>query len=153
MYQLIHEISPDPELKALATKSLDLWWAFWAEEQITVLERKLARAGNFYKLRDDTQPVIIEAAERSAYPSFEAFKSAVRAARLEQKGGARHYDSLSGDRLSMFDDRSRPMINGKVINYAPDMAFQSRYISSRWDSGVITITAGRHKKVLDFTSR
>jgi hypothetical protein len=115
-----------------------------------LLEPRHANAGTFYRLESDTAPVIIEAAERSDYPSFEAFRSAVRAAVLTQSEGAYHYESLSGDRLSMFDDRSFPKINEKVIDYTPDTAYVSRYLSSKWDSGVITVEVGGKRHVLNF---
>ena len=115
-----------------------------------LLEPRHARAGTFYGLENDTVPVIIEAAERSDYPGFEAFKTAVRSAALRQTDGGHHYESLSGDLLSMFDDRSPPRINGEVIDYTPDTAYRSRYVSSSWDSGVITVTVAGKQHVLDF---
>ena len=114
------------------------------------LEPRHARAGTFFGLTDDTVPVIIEAAEHSDYPDFEAFKTAVRAATLTHSNGVYSYASLSGDLLSMFDDRSRPMINGEVIDYTPELAYRSRYIHSEWDSGVITVTVDGVRDVLDF---
>ena len=115
-----------------------------------LLEPQQARAGAFYRLKDENAPVIIEAAERSEYPSFEAFKTAVRSAALRQYASAHHYESLSGDVLTMFDDRSTPRINGAVVDYTPDTAYRSRYLSSAWDSGVITVTVGGRQHVLDF---
>jgi hypothetical protein len=115
-----------------------------------VLEPQHARSGTFYRLEDENLPVIIEAAEHSDYPSFEAFKTAVRSAALRQSDGAHHYESLSGDRLSMFDDRSLPRINGEVIDYTPSIAYSSRYTHSDWDSGVITVTVAGRQHVLDF---
>lgn len=35
MWYAIYDLSPDKDLKDLAQKTLDLWWAFWAEEQIS----------------------------------------------------------------------------------------------------------------------
>jgi hypothetical protein len=115
-----------------------------------VLAPEQARAGTFYRLENDTVPVIIEAAEHADYPNFEAFKAAVRAAALSHADGIYDYQSLSGDRLSMFDDRSRPRINGEAINYTPSVAYSSRYVYSDWDSGRITVTVAGHQHVLDF---
>ena len=88
----------------------------WANRK---LERRHQRAGNFYELMRGSMPVIIEAAEHDEYESFEAFKRQAKLANLSHIDGAYHYDSLSGDRLTMFDDRSRPMINSKLIDYTP----------------------------------
>jgi hypothetical protein len=117
----------------------------------SILERRHANAGTFYRLERDTAPVIIEATERSDYQSFEAFRSAARAASLIQAEGAYHYESLSDDRLSMFDDRSFPRINNKIIDYTPDIAYSSRYVASDWDSGIIIVEVGGKRHVLDFT--
>lgn len=106
--------------------------------------------GLFYKLEDDLQPLIIEASEPEDYKNFEEFTEAVRKAKLESKNGTHTYASLSGNELRMYDDRSRPMIGGRKINYNPDMAYDSRYIKSKWDSGVIIISAGGMEKILDF---
>jgi len=116
-----------------------------------LLTKGQQQAGTFYRLENENQPVIIEAAERGDYENFTAFKMAVKRATLVHQKGAHHYDSLSGDRLSMFDDRAQPMINGETINYNPAMAYDSRYISSLWDSGIITVNAGGKEYVLDFT--
>jgi hypothetical protein len=115
-----------------------------------LLQPQQARGGAFYRLKVDDAPVIIEAAERSDYPSFEAFKTAVRSAALRQTNGGHHYESLSGDVLTMFDDRSTPRINGEIVDYTPDTAYRSRYLSSAWDSGVITVTVAGKQHVLDF---
>jgi len=117
-----------------------------------LLEPRQARAGTFYRPGDDTAPVIIEASEHTGYASFEAFKDAVRTAALVQSDGAYHYQSLSGDRLSMFDDRSRPRINDHVIDYMPEIVYKSRYVSSDWDSGIITIEVSGKRHVLDFAA-
>ena len=136
--------------------SPEVWAAVRAVESSFVpsnetLQKKHKVAGNFYRLTNDTQPIIIEVAEAGSYRSFEAFQEAVQNAQITYEDGAYHYASLSGDRFSMFDDRSAPQVNNQVINYAPSQAYDSRYISSVWDSGIVTITAGGETHVLDFT--
>lgn len=34
MWHLIHDISPDERMRMLAKDTLNLWWTFWAEEQV-----------------------------------------------------------------------------------------------------------------------
>ncbi|GGD11946.1 hypothetical protein [Aquisalinus flavus] len=116
-----------------------------------ILTAAQQNAGNFYLLETDTQPVIIEVAEHGDYTDFTEFEATVRNAKLSFENGAYHYESLSGDRLTMFDDRSAPMINDQTVNFHPAMAYDSRYISSAWDSGIITITVGDELHVIDFT--
>ena len=45
-----------------------------------------------------------------------------------------------------------PTINGKPINYAPDKVFDSPFLVSDYNSGVVTIRKGERRKVLDFNS-
>lgn len=115
------------------------------------LTKKYQDCGDFYRLEDEDQPLIIEAADAETYTDFDAFKSAVEKAVLSSADGKHSYASLSGDTLAMFDDRSAPMINGKKINYNPPMAYESPYVRSKWDSSRITLSAGGTEKVLDFT--
>lgn len=116
-----------------------------------VLVKKHQGKGDFYKMENENQPLIIEVAHSSSYKSFEEFRAAVVKAKLVSGNGEHSYDSLSGDRLTMYDDRSTPNINNKEIEYNPRMAYDSRYVKSEWNSGIVTISAGGIEKVLDFT--
>ena len=118
-----------------------------------ILTRGQQEEGSFYRLRDGNQPVIIEAAEQGDYANFDAFRRMARAAALVYQDGTHRYESLSGSQLTMFDDRTLPMIGGMRVNYTPRFAYKSRYVSSDWDSGIITITVGELQHVLDFTAR
>lgn len=114
------------------------------------LQKKHAAAGDFYRLKNEDQPLIIEVVDAGAYKTFDAFKAAVEKAKLFSGSGRHSYHSLSGDTLTMFDDRTTPRINNKEIDYNPKMAYDSRYVKSEWDSGIITISAGGTETVLDF---
>ena len=35
MWHMIYDLSPDENMRNLARNTLDLWWAFWAEEQVS----------------------------------------------------------------------------------------------------------------------
>jgi hypothetical protein len=116
-----------------------------------LLRKEHRKCGNFFKLEDDSQPLIIEAALPCNYGSFDEFRSKVLTAQLKSKDGAHAYQSLSGDVLTMHDDRSYPQINGRRIEYNPEMAYDSRYIKSKWHGGRVAISAGGVEKILDFT--
>lgn len=115
------------------------------------LLEKHRKTGHFFELEDGLMPLIIETAAPGSYASFDAFKSAARQARLTSADGAHRYAALSGDQFTMFDDRSNPTIHGQPIDYNPPTAYRSRYIASRWDSGIVKINAGGAAKTLDFT--
>ncbi|MEO0550811.1 MAG: hypothetical protein AAFZ91_12905 [Pseudomonadota bacterium] len=116
-----------------------------------LMSRRHRRLGHFYRLESDSQPMIIEAAERGDYESFDAFRQAVRSAHISYQDGAYQYHSLSGQTLTMFDDRSVPHISDQPVNYNPPAAYQSRYISSEWDSGIVNLTVNGRRHVLDFS--
>ena len=60
-------------------------------------------------------------------------------------------DNLGGDTLTFHADRSRlPEINGKPVELAPDKVYDSPFVQSEWDSGVVTIQFGDENRVLDF---
>lgn len=106
--------------------------------------------GFFYRMKDEDKPLILEVAEPSSYKSFEQFKAAVVQAKLVSANGQHHYSTLSGDQFAMFDDRSKPKINDQEIEYNPETAYNSAYVKSEWDRGIVTISAGGIEKILDF---
>jgi len=67
------------------------------------------------------------------------------------EGDTLSYTSQKGDRFAFFVDQSRPPhINGQPVNLAPRQVFDSPFVQSTWDSGVITLQKGARKLVLDF---
>lgn len=115
------------------------------------LSRKHVAAGDFYRLEDEDQPIIIEVALPGSYNGFDAFKEAAENAKLVSADGRHDYATLSGDLFTLYDDRSVPKMNDRAINYNPEAAYESPYVNSNWDSGIVTISAGKFETVLDFT--
>jgi hypothetical protein len=118
-----------------------------------LLLESLKSKGDFYRPANDLQPMIIEAADPGTYKSYDAFKKAAIGAKLTFNKGAHSYQSISGDQFTMFDDRSKPQINQKPIDYNPGLAYASRYVKSKWDSGVVEISAGGVTTVLNFMAK
>ena len=58
-----------------------------------------------------------------------------------------------GEQLT-FDTSARevPRINANPVNYAPKKVFESPFLNANWNSGIVTITKGNRKKVLNFES-
>ena len=42
--------------------------------------------------------------------------------------------------------------NGHPVNYAPKKVFESPFLNADWNSGIVTISKGDRKKVLNFES-
>jgi hypothetical protein len=108
--------------------------------------------GRMMFLNNEYAPVILEVMAKSDVKSFDAFKAKVKACELSFDGPVLNYRTIYSDRLT-FDTSARevPSINGQPVNYAPKKVFESPFLNAEWNSGIVTITKGKRKKVLDFT--
>ena len=90
-------------------------------------------------------------APKTARASFADFRRAVQALPVRVEHQVLHYTSLAGDRL-VFDlsQGSRPLVNGKPVDLAPENVFDSPHVQSVWNSGVVTVRQGARELVLDF---
>lgn len=112
------------------------------------------RAGRAMIPNDEYAPVILEVMARADAKSFDAFKARVKACKVRMDGSVLKYTSIYGDELT-FDTgfRQAPRINGKAVDYAPKKVLESPFLNADWNRGVVTISKGRRKKVLDFTAQ
>ena len=96
--------------------------------------------------------MILEVMAKRDIESVDAFKAKVKSAKQVMKGAILEYDTIYGDRLT-FDTgfEKTPTINGKPVNYAPKKVYESPFLNADYNSGVITISKGKRRKVLDFT--
>ena len=104
-------------------------------------------------LNEEYAPVILEVMAKSDVSSFAAFKAMVKACPIRMKGPVLEYETIYGERLT-FDTSAReaPTINGRPVNYAPKKVFESPFLNADWNSGIVTISKGNRKKVLNFES-
>lgn len=110
--------------------------------------------GLVLKCSDESSPVILEVSVKSDFSSLEAFQEAVMARPLKHEGGCLSYTGLGGGDFRFFTDQTRPPeINGRAVNYAPARVYDSPFVQSEWDSGVVTIQKGERKLVVDFNQR
>jgi len=105
-------------------------------------------------LNEEYAPVILEVMAKSDVNSFDAFKAMVKACRMRMNGPVLEYKTIYGEQLT-FDTSTRevPTINGRSVNYAPRKVFESPFLNADWNSGIVTITKGNRKRVLDFESQ
>ncbi len=100
---------------------------------------------------DEYAPVILEVMSKQDAASLDAFKSKVKATSPVMKGSILSYKTIYGDTLTLDTGYKRPpAINGKPVDYAPKKVFDSPFLNADYDSGVVTISKGNSKKVLDF---
>jgi len=109
------------------------------------------RFGTWLVCNSKETPVIIEVGRKSDHESYEAFRNKVLTQELSFEKSVLTYRSLSGDLLTFYADQSRlPEINGKPVNLAPERVYDSPFVQSEWDSGVVTIQYGEIKQVVNF---
>ena len=103
---------------------------------------------------DEYAPVIVEVMAKSDVTSFDAFKKKVKACEVHMDRTVLRYKTIYGDQLT-FDTSTKavPSINGKPVDYAPKKVFESPFLNAEWNSGVVTISKGTRKKILDFTKQ
>jgi hypothetical protein len=108
---------------------------------------------NWYKLSDSNSPIIIEAACRSDYKSINVFAAKVIDAKpvINKKENFVKYKSIDGqNQLTFYTNSKLPEVNGTPLEIYPEFTYKSPYLNSKWDDGIIEITKGSKKKVLDF---
>lgn len=107
--------------------------------------------GRWLRCEDDLSPIVIEVGRKVNYASAEAFGDAVAKTVLTMRGDVLEYESVGGDWFVFHVDYSAvPKINDTDVDYAPGKVYDSPYVKSDWDSGVVKITYDGNVRVLDF---
>ncbi len=102
--------------------------------------------------KDRYSPVVIEVDKKSNYASYTAFQDKVIALPLTYDGKVLKHTSIYGDELTFYADRtSLPKVNNQLIDLRPTRVFDSPFVKSDFNSGIIEITKNQRKLVLDFT--
>jgi hypothetical protein len=115
----------------------------------TVFEQQ--RFGHWLICDDEMTPIIIEVGSKSDYSCFDAFKEAAIAQKVGVENLVLNYRSLGGDDLIFYTDQSQlPKVNGVTIDLAPALVYDSPFVQSSWDSGVVTIQFDEEKYILNF---
>ena len=114
---------------------------------------KNANMGKWLICENEYTPVILEVAEKSKYQSFGDFREAIKKQAVAFQRNTLKYKGLYGDSFVFFADHSQsPTINDVTVDYAPDRAFDSPFLQSVWNSGIVTIKKGERELQLDFNN-
>jgi hypothetical protein len=112
---------------------------------------RVAPPGRVVEPDDDFAPVILEVMARRDAVNFDAFMAMAKANHPEMKGTLLEYRTIYGDRLTFDTGHTKiPLINGKSVNYAPRKVLESPFLNADYDSAVVTLQKGEHRKILDF---
>jgi hypothetical protein len=107
--------------------------------------------GDWLRCQEEWTPVILEVACKEDYAGYGAFRRAVTALPLDFNGDVLNYTGLGGDTFSFFTaQNSSPRINGAPVNFETPEVFDSPFIRSDWNSGVVTLTRDGRNLVLNF---
>ena len=102
-------------------------------------------------LNDDTSPVIMEVAQKKNYASFAEFQNKVLALSTSYEGKVLKHHSLYNEDLIFYTDLSSlPRVNGQTINLLPNLVYDSPFIVSTFNSGLVEIRFGIRKLNLKF---
>jgi len=109
--------------------------------------------GKSMLLNKEFSPVILEVMSKSKIGTMEAFQKKLQASKPEIKGKVLAYKTIYGDILSLdMSYKKVPSINGTPVNYTPKKVYDSPFIQSLYDSGVVTIQKGNRSRILDFNN-
>ena len=101
--------------------------------------------------KDEYAPVVLEVMAKTDVKDFTSFKSTVKATGTSFRGSLFVCNTIYGDELSLDTSFNQvPAVNGTPLDYAPAKVFDSPFLSAEYDGGVVTISKGDRKKVLDF---
>jgi hypothetical protein len=107
--------------------------------------------GKWLYCNDEYSPVILEVGQKSDYKSYETFRAKVLSNTFSFTDNILQYTGIYGDSFTFYADYSEvPQINRTPVEYAPVKVFDSPYLISDWNSGVIHIQKGARSKVLSF---
>lgn len=117
------------------------WTPAWKHADAMTKDNKA-----FITLNTENAPVVVIANEAADYQNdFAAFKSGVKSQPVDYKDGVLRFATIA------FHGPHRPgQINGQPVNLAPSRGFDSPFIRSEWNSGLIYIRKGNDSLTLDF---
>jgi hypothetical protein len=99
-------------------------------------------------------PLVLHAGGATEDGSFDAFKKKVLANRLTYQDGVLAYEDAKWGKMEFCPDGAKPAdrwrrINGQPVPL-PDKLFDSPYLTSDYNSGIVTAEFNGRKLVLDF---
>ena len=110
--------------------------------------------GKWLVCEKEYSPVILEVDQKSNYKSFKEFRKKILAQPLKFANNTLAYKSIYGDDFTFYADYSKsPKINGLTVNYAPEKVYDSPFLQSDWNSGIVHIQKGNRELILDFNSK
>jgi hypothetical protein len=117
------------------------WTPPWKRGDRTARDNKA-----FITLNAENAPVILLANQAADYHNdFQAFKAAVQAQTVRCEDGVVRFATVT-----FYGPSRLGQVDGQTVNLAPARGYDSPFIRSDWNSGLIYIRKGDDTKILDF---
>jgi hypothetical protein len=107
--------------------------------------------GKWLYCDNEYSPVILEVDQKSNYKSFDEFRARIVGNAFSFSKNILRYTGIYGDSFTFFADYSKvPQIDGVAVDYAPSKVYDSPFLKSDWNSGVVNIQKGTRSLILNF---
>ncbi|MCE5215743.1 hypothetical protein LLH03_01820 [bacterium] len=108
--------------------------------------------GEWLVCEDELSPVLVEVARQSDYADQAAFEAQIVGNALTVEADVIRYQSRGyGQTLTFYADYSRmPEVDGKAYDFRPPKVFDSPFLQSDWNSGIVAIQKDSRKLALNF---
>lgn len=111
-------------------------------------------SGKWLYCENEYTPIILEVVRKSDYKSFSKFQNKITDKIIDFNNNILNYKGIYGDLFTFYADYSHsPQINNTTINYAPSKAFDSPFLKSDWNSGIVYIQKDARKIMLNFNEQ
>lgn len=103
-------------------------------------------AGRWLRCLNPLSAIVIDICRKLAFVDGSTFRERIQSRRLHVADGNVTYESADGNKLTMFADYARlPSVDGHEIDLAPGRVYDSPFIRSGWDSGVVRVGYGEEE--------
>ena len=107
--------------------------------------------GKWLVCEDELTPIIMQVAQKKDFANYKQFQEKILSMPINFNNKLLKYKSIYDDEFVFHTDYSKlATVNGKTIDIHPEMVFDSPFIKSVWNSGVVTIQKGKRKLALKF---
>jgi hypothetical protein len=107
--------------------------------------------GQWLMCEDELTPIIMQVARKNDFADYKQFQEKILSLPIHFDGKLLKYKSIYNDDFVFHSDYSKlASVNGKTIEIHPSMVFDSPFVKSVWNSGVIEIAKGKRMLKLDF---
>lgn len=100
--------------------------------------------------KNPTSPVILQVGNKTEFGTYANFQALVKANPVVYTSTKLTYTSIYGDSFEFFPDLSAmPKVNGSAVLMTPTKVFDSPFMSSTFNSGIITISKNDRSLVVN----